>query len=172
MSNYMARPMSRLIIRNFANMIKEEFDYEREEYFDILTFVEIVLVRLYPDFEMHIVPDKEMPREEAYVNINTHALFIKESVYEGAMAGNKVDRYTIAHEVGHMLMHDKSEIKFARNKYINTCMDPEWQANTFAAELLCPIGEKLLNGTVEELSNYYGVSKKVVEIQKSYMNKK
>jgi Zn-dependent peptidase ImmA (M78 family) len=39
-------------------------------------------------------------------------IILREDVYEGAHAGNGRDRMTVAHEIGHLLMH--KNIAFAR----------------------------------------------------------
>ena len=66
-------------------------------------------------------------------------IIIRESVYNGAVEQNGFHRFTIAHEIGHALMHTR-EMGFSRSTdhRLNDewFRDSEWQANTFAGELL------------------------------------
>jgi Domain of unknown function (DUF955). len=63
-------------------------------------------------------------------------------------------------------LHPSSSISFARGQ-IKSYEDPEWQANTFAAELLVP--HKLVQKMQpNEISKKCKVSRQVAEIQKKY----
>lgn len=66
---------------------------------------------------------------------------LREDVYIGACKGRGRDRLTLAHELGHFIMHNESSIVFSKPKidgempkYYNS----EWQADVFAGELLAP----------------------------------
>lgn len=99
---------------------------------------------------------------------NEKKIVISESVYDGAFAGNHRDRFTIAHEIGHLLLHHDANISFARgNDKIQPYEDPEWQANTFAGEVLVPV--HLIKGLkIEEISIKSNVSRQVASIQQKY----
>jgi Zn-dependent peptidase ImmA (M78 family) len=80
-------------------------------------------------------------------------------------------RFTIAHEIGHFLLHKKEGVKYRINgfSYNNTQYSmEETEANYFAAYLLVP-DEKLskviniLGSDVDLLAEYFGVSKAVIE---------
>ena len=72
----------------------------------------------------------------------------------------------------HYLLHDETNISFARSiNEIPAYVDPEWQANTFAAELLIP--KKLIKDlSVEEIMRKCGVSRQCAEIQMKYCDNK
>lgn len=60
---------------------------------------------------------------------------------------------TMAHELGHLLYHEKQNISYARfegEANIPTYRNPEWQADAFGGELLMP--HHLIKGkTVEQV---------------------
>lgn len=74
-------------------------------------------------------------------------------------------RFTIAHEIGHFLLHD-----FNHKIYFDYPMESskiEREANTFAASLLLPdfLLDGYLNLSLEKISNIFYVSRKVTEIR-------
>lgn len=72
-------------------------------------------------------------------------IIIREDVYLGACNNHYKDRFTLAHELGHLILH--SGVPFARNTSPQSdhrwFEDSEWQANNFAAEFMLPVGEIL-----------------------------
>jgi hypothetical protein len=78
-------------------------------------------------------------------------------VHEKMVAGNGRARFTVSHEIGHVILHAQQvrEIMvncgqdgLKRRSDINACRDPEWQANAFAAALLMP--ENVVKKILEE----------------------
>ena len=73
---------------------------------------------------------------------------LSESTYVGALEDDPRCRWTIAHELGHLVLHSK-QIKrmwtegrmgsLARATDVPPYRNPEIQAHKFAAELLCPM---------------------------------
>ena len=91
---------------------------------------------------------------------------IREDVYERAVNESPRDLFTICHEFGHALLHDSaSSIELARGKEsVKAYEDPEWQANTFAAELLAP-SDVIVGMSIEEVAEVYKCSMQVAKIQ-------
>ena len=90
---------------------------------------------------------------------------IRRDVYEGAIIGDGRSRFTLCHELFHYLFHTSENISFARSdEKLPSYLDPEWQANTFAAELMIPID--LVKGmTVSEVVDKCKVSRQCAQIQ-------
>ena len=63
---------------------------------------------------------------------------IREDVYVRACEGRGRDRLTIAHEIGHVLLHGGLSLRrsAANPNSIKTYENSEWQADAFAGELL------------------------------------
>lgn len=164
-----AQPTSRIKLRALARKTRSLADAAEDQPFPVVKFLEKVMLWL--DYEMDIVPDSEMEENYAETIPSLRIFRIRESVYENAIRGYHRDRFTIAHEIAHLLFHDDITVTYARNeKTIPAYMDPEWQANTFAAELLVP-HTQISEMSAEEISKKYGVSKKVAQIQASYASK-
>lgn len=108
------------------------------------------------------MPDKE---GETFPSLNT--IKIREDVYEKATQGDGRARFTILHEVGHLLMHDNDRVALCRksdNVPLKTYEDPEWQADAFAGELL--IAEHLVRDmSVNEIEIHCGASHAAAEYQ-------
>ena len=103
--------------------------------------------------------------EDTYGTTNTasNIMRIREDVYEGAVAGNPRDRFTLCHELGHFLLHQPKYVSYARGDIPVYCQ-PEWQANTFAAELMAPY-HLVRDMSADEISRECGMSKKAADIQ-------
>lgn len=164
-SKIKVRPLSRGNIRKIAQKLKKDFCLINGK-IDIVKFIEGVSSILGMDYEY--VEDYKLPNKYAETDPLTKTIIIKESVCMQAIKGSVRDRFTLAHELGHIILHslNNPEVKFCRfDEVIKPYEDIEWQANTFAAEFLVDI-EEAKNLTVEEIVKKYGVSKAVAAIQK------
>lgn len=167
MSNIIALPRSRKSIILYANIIRK-IGKVKNGYFDVIKFLEHTC---YDILELRIEIVNDNGNELA---INEYAKYIpsencikvRESVYDGAANGNGKDRFTLAHELGHALMHRQVALSRS-NKTPKTYENPEWQANEFAANVLCPMNE-IKNKDIYIISRQYGVS---LEVAKNQLNK-
>lgn len=165
LSNVAAEPLSREKIRAFANVIRRFAVSDNR--FDINRFLEHVLSTLDPAYEFYIVFDDELSDAYAKTIPDYGVMTIRESTYEGSARNNPRDRFTLCHELGHYLLHRAKNISYMRSdRELKKFMDPEWQANTFAAELLVP-EEVAKNFSVPEIARICGVSYSVAQIQKN-----
>ena len=167
MNCYKAAPISRNDIRRFIRHLKKKVGLENELYFPILSFVENILPILIPDFQFEVVPVAEMGNKHGETYPTKNLIRIREDVYLRAAAGEGRDRLTIAHEVGHLFMHEDDCIALCRlapTEKLKPFEDPEWQANAFGGELLA--SSYLIKGiTIYEVSEKCGVSVSAAEIQ-------
>ena len=161
-----ANPRSRQFIRKIARNIRELLNMENELYFPIVQVIELLAADEEEEFDYEIVSDGEMTDTYGTTNTASNIMKIRQKVYEGAIKGNPRDRFTLCHEFGHWLLHQPESVSFARGE-IPTYCDPEWQANTFAAELLIPY--YLVQGmSIEDIVESCGVSYTCADIQKKY----
>lgn len=119
-----------------------------------------VLPELLPGFNYEIVAKDELGTDEGRTYPNKRLILIREDVYEGACQGLGRDRFTMAHELGHLFLH--TDVQFARDKPTmpsKIYMDSEWQADTFASGFL--INDEYLKKcrSLDEVSNMFGVSR-------------
>lgn len=152
-----AIPVSRNALRGLARQVRVLADCEDSLYFDIVRFVEQDLYRWDSEYEFEVVERATMGDCHGRTYPDKHKIEIREDVYENAVAGKGRDRLTIAHEVGHYLLHESENLALARAECIPDYRDPEWQATAFGGELLVPA--HLVQGmTVEEVAEKCGVS--------------
>ena len=111
--------------------------------------------------EFILLEDHELPSEYAVSSPNQKIIRCRESVYERALDGNARDKFTLAHELGHTLMHQNTNPEFARSQLDSGhhyTEDAEWQANTYASELL--VDSRQLEGinSPRDIEKRFGVS--------------
>lgn len=160
--NVRAEALSRNSIRKFTFELRELLGVEDSPYFPIVHFIEYILANM-DGFSYLVVPVEEMTTTYGTTNTESNVMKIREDVYEGAVQGVPRHRFTLCHELGHYLLHQPSRISFARGSIPKYC-DPEWQANTFAAELMAPY-HLIKDMSVEEISEKCGMSRAAAEIQ-------
>lgn len=139
MDKYKAEPLSRAAIRNYVKRLKCIVGLDKVLMFPIMLFLENIIPILIPDFQLEILTKEEMGIKHGETYPNRNLIRIREDVYERAVAGIPRDRLTIAHEIGHLFLHDKNAIALCRTEPGETLKayeDPEWQADCFAGELL------------------------------------
>jgi len=167
MTECIAEPLSRKNIRNMAHMIRILEGCTDKYYFDIVHFLEVTLPKLDNNFSFYIRTQEEMGECHGLTFPDRNEIQIREDVYERAYNGSGRDRLTMAHELFHLLQHEKENISFARmekSRRVETFRDPEWQADAFGGELLIP--HHLIGGmTAGEICEKCGVSSKAAEFQ-------
>ena len=96
-------------------------------------------------------------------------ILLRQDVYDGACEGDGFHRFTVAHELGHIVMH-LDQIGFARafcQREDKVYQNSEWQANEFAGSFLVPAHEIKSAGiiSVEEVVENFGVSPECSKIR-------
>ena len=101
--------------------------------------MELVLPSIIPDFSYEYLTVTEMGNLHGETYPSKNVIRIREDVYERAINGEGRDRMTIAHEIGHLLLHEDTEISLCRAdpyQHMKPYEDPEWQADCLGGELL------------------------------------
>ncbi len=167
MTLYKAQGLSRNDIRQLVRTIRRGTDMEYTLYFPIVRFLENILPILLPEFQLEIVPKEEMGNKHGETYPSKNLIRIREDVYLNAIDGSGRDRLTIAHEIGHLLLHDEDSIALCRlepNEKLKAYEDPEWQADAFGGELLA--SSYLIKGlTSTEVQEKCGVSEAAANVQ-------
>lgn len=161
--NVAANPISRESIRKMVRKLREMVGFEKFEYFPIVHFIEWILANPDNGIDLEIVESEEMQDTYGTTNTGSNVMRIRMDVYEGAIAGDPRHRFTLCHEVGHYFLHQPNSVSFARGK-VPRYMDPEWQANTFAAELMAPY-DIVKDMSIEEIMEKCGMSRQAATIQ-------
>lgn len=168
-----ASPTSRIKLRGIANQIRKDIKCPNELYFPIVEFIEWMMPMLYPGFDYVLLEKSEMGNCHGKACPEDKVIYLREDVYNGACNGNGRDRFTLAHEVSHYILHKPGNVSYARlekGKTIEPFRNPEWQANTLAGEILIPMG--LIKGLTEsEIAVRCGVSRTAASIQLGYLQR-
>lgn len=156
-----AEAVSRPDLKRLARTFRRKLGIENELYLDILSIVENVLPRIYgEEYQFIVVEKEEMGEDHGLTTPEAMTIQIRSDVYEGAKKGQGRDRLTVAHELGHFLLHNGLQLKLARRRSeekIPAYCDVEWQATAFAGELL--MADYLIGGlSVQEVVKKCGVS--------------
>lgn len=126
-------------------------------------------------FNYHV---QELPPEvEAATDPIRKLIILDQDTYDNLCKGVPRARYTGGHEIGHakmhgeslraMLINDRRNFRLYRRGDIPVYRDPEWQADTFSAELLMPawhIRSLVADGADEwDIMDIFEVSHQAVE---------
>lgn len=162
--------MSRLAIRHYAQNLRKRLGLENTMRVDILYLAENIFPILFQKYGYNfmVLSKEEMGRNHGLTNPKSGQVMIREDIYEGACKGVGRDRMTIAHELGHFLLHDGITLGLARvdpAENIPCYCDPEWQAKAFAGEFLMS-ADLISHMSPEEIARECGVSVQAAECQK------
>ena len=154
-------PASGAIIRDRALSFRDVIG-QRRPYVKVVQLLEILQDIDFLEFE--VVEDHVLGEEEAISFPDQSFMRIKQMVYDKAANDDGHCRFTIAHELGHLLMHE-GQASYARGTTGEHPIfeDSEWQADTFASEFL--IDQRLIpaNANEDVIIEMFGVSRSAAE---------
>ena len=165
------KPLSQAAIRSMTLAIRKRFGFFESYYFPVVEFLENVMPEIFTGFNYEYVEKMKMGGVEGLTIPETNTIRIREDVYEAAMRDEGRARFTIAHEIGHYVMHKNQVPGFSRTKEKlvidhKVFEDSEWQANAWAGELLMPY--HLIHGmTIYEIVEKCKVSGQAAEYRRS-----
>ena len=135
-------PTSKQKLRDLAKKIREHYGIDTTSFpiYDVLE-------RNYDDgnliYEVVEENDARLGKDELALYMpNLTKILIKESVYTELVNNIGRSRFTLTHEYAHYVLLTVLgfSVELVEEKPEAYC-NPEWQANTLAAELLCPYEE-------------------------------
>lgn len=162
---YSREGWSREEIRGLATILRSGFGINESLYVPIVDILELQMAKVDPRFCLRVVEDREI-NADALCRPDQYEIIVRESVYYDATRGMPRARFTLAHELGHYILHRKTNVSYARGlEKIPAYLNPEWQANTFAGEFLAPPA-LIREMSEDEIACKCKVSKQVARIQK------
>lgn len=164
-------PLSSATIMNVTKRIREICGLENKPYFPLGRFYE-VLDNFFPGARFEVVANNELANDHGRTYPDSNLIYLREEVYDGACLGKGRDRFTLAHELGHLFLH--RNIALARvnsNDPPLIYMNSEWQADKFASYLLMPINLVITCSSTEEMVSKFGVSYEAANVRKSEIKK-
>lgn len=136
---------------------------------NIVDLVESKVPKLVRAFALVIRRDGEMDDAEAFTEFQPPQIVVRESIYRNALKGHGRSRMTLAHELGHLVMHPgaaKPRASMAiASKNTPLYHSAEWQARKFASLFLLPTHIVLQFDSIEELVQCCKVSQQASEIR-------
>lgn len=121
-----------------ADVMRRFLQLDHRAYFPVVDVYE-ALDLMYEGAWFEVREMHEMGDDHGRTYPDKNVIYIREDVYERACEGAPRDRFTMCHELGHLMMHrgvalsridPKNPPKIFRNS--------EWQADTFASYLMMP----------------------------------
>jgi len=119
-----------------------------------------------PGFRFEVCDRAELGDDHGQTFPEKLLIKLREDVYDGMCTGSGRDRFTGAHELGHLFLHKSAG--FARQAlrpgaplYVNS----EWQADTFSSAFL--IDERRLDEcrTLDQVTAMFGVSEAAARVR-------
>lgn len=174
---YKVRPTSRTKIREDAHVVLDVIRGHMKLSSPCLPIVDVIEMLDAEDIVRMDILESHLMNGKAAELVPSHngeppALNINEDVYEGACDGDNFSRFTLAHELGHYFLHSNQALALTRMQIgpgsasHKAFEDSEWQANTFAGELL--VDSRLVSqhcDCPEDISEVFGVSSQTASIQ-------
>lgn len=146
-------------IRLAAQTVRDVMGYADLAAIKAEHLLEFAIPAVMPNFVYDICDPKMMPDAYGYAAPDRNYIALREDVYFKARHGSGRDLWTIGHEVGHLMLHESESLLFrnAAAKPSQFC-DPEWQADTFAAEFLMDLRRIKPHDDEHALVKRFGVS--------------
>lgn len=151
-------------ILRIAKEVRQKFG-ANEDFYPVVHILEMGMLLLDPNFTFDVKERYEMKGDLGLTVPSENAIYLRRDVYEGALANNAVDRFTVAHEIGHHFIHHDVPVVFHkanRRRTIKPQVDSEWQANIFAAALMMPINRLRKCRSIQEAAVKFGMTPKTV----------
>lgn len=132
-------------IAHAALLLRQRGRNENLAYFDIVKFVETELLGKWGNKGTLQIEFYDAPEggDLAFVKFDPLTLQVDREVWRLAKQGEPKARFIIAHEIGHIMLHEHDVQHFSNDpsvmlKYQEKEHSAEWQANTFASYFLVP----------------------------------
>lgn len=153
-------PMREAVIAGMARWVRAICGLEEVRYFPVDRAYEILGEFVETgEAEFEVLEDHLLGDDDARTYPDRGVIQLRQSVYDGASAGKARPRFTMSHELGHLVMH--RNVAFNR---VNPESPPkiyqnsEWQADAFASHLLMPYELVRCYFDVEAVMRDFGVS--------------
>ena len=163
---YTVPPLRRVAIRDFAAALRGRFGLADEARFPVIDFLERVLDQRLNMTRTVIADAHDMGGAEGLTCPSGDFVMLRTDVYDGALAWGGRPRFTIAHEIGHLLLHANRPLaRRAQSETVPAYKCSEWQADQFAAEVLMPFWQLCASDTPAVVAKRHAVSYHAAEVR-------
>lgn len=164
---YICAPLSREVIRGRAAEVRRLLGVTTPK-FPIVKVIDVVMPTLMPDFGLEILDRDEMkqrygPDAHGMTYPDVPHMVIRQDVYLDACEPKltpktALARFSLAHEFGHLVLHTNLGLARRVAGFTPIFCNSEWQADTFAGELLVSAEHVAWDMTPESIASTFGVS--------------
>jgi Zn-dependent peptidase ImmA (M78 family) len=139
-------------IEEITRKLRQECQVDDMELFPIVRMVEAVAREGF-----QVVSNDEIGNNDGLTYPDQGIILIREDVYYAACDGNERARDTMAHELGHLVLHGSTSMARSNvTSVVGPLMDSEWQADEFSGLLLAPT-HLIAGKTAAEVSKMCGI---------------
>jgi len=159
-------------IRKDADYIRAVLGLKNKK-INMVSLIEFILPKLLPGFSYEVIDESEMGIDEARTYPDKQLIYIRADIYNAVTNGDRRAQFTLAHELGHLVMHSNlGKLRsYARNSQEHKIYeDSEWQADTFAAEFLMPYEFVKTCKNPQEIFDEFGVSMSAAKVRYQKIN--
>lgn len=153
-----APPLTVHEIEAIAGDVREALGFAPGTRAPMAVILEHVLPDLIPDYEFRVDDARALGKAEAITDGFRPIITFGAASYNELAKDAPRARMTAAHELGHLLLHT-GRTGFALLRARDTRLDPERQADIFAAAFLMPASEFKAVKSIQEAMKKFGVSK-------------
>lgn len=150
-------PLSKLKIHSITDAIREFLKIDTP-YFPIVEIYEFLHVF---GARFEVLFEHQMGGDHGRTNPDEKVIYIREDVYDGAHQNKPRDRFTLCHELGHLVLHRDIPIALSRIDPLNPpaiYRNSEWQADMFASCLMMPTNLLKTYSSLGDVTTDFGVS--------------
>jgi len=153
-------------IAGHAGLMRQFLQLENRSYFPVVDVYE-ALDLMYEGARFEVREFHEMGDDHGRTYPDRNVIYIREDVYDRAAAGEARDRFTMCHELGHLMMHrgvalSRIDPRQPPKIYRNS----EWQADTFASYLLMPRSLVANCSSLSSVAADFGVSHEAASVRR------
>lgn len=158
-------PLSKIRIHEITDVIRSGLQLS-EPYLPIMQMYEM-LDFICDDASFEVLYMHQMGSDHGRTKPDENKIYIREDVYEGANNGSPRDRFTMCHELGHLVLHKGVSL----SRIDPTSPPPiyknsEWQADMFASCLMMPKYLLRNYSDVSSVMQVFGVSKQAANARR------
>ena len=170
-----APPQSYLSIEGKAQALREmlaPYGVTAQRAFPIVEVLEHVMPAIMPEFYLGAATWEELDGAEA-IKTPDNKIMVRDDVYEAAIAGQARARFTLAHELGHLMLHQEHVLRrmtTPSGQKVKVFYDPEWQADAYASAVLMP-RQSVSHLTIDEIVSKFRVSRRAAEVRMDKIQK-
>lgn len=163
-------PLSVLKLREIATSVRDKLGLRDYKYVPVVELLEFVLPRFNITYD--ICEQSELGEDFGRSFPDKGLIQLRQDVYERACDNNGFARFTIVHEIGHMVLHSGVPLRRTDGpKDWKIYCDSEWQADTFTSEFMMPVPHVQACPVPSVMEVTFGVSGKAAQVRVEKLNK-